>query len=140
MADFRLVSSQIHLAYIDEEETFALDPGCTGELALWGGGPNGEALEIRAEPAGIVEVTKVAAPSRGTDLRSVHLRGAGIGEATLQARLPNGESWATTNVAVGFTPGQMTPALQVPLDGEIPFAIGAARCWSSVWQWTLTRS
>jgi hypothetical protein len=47
MADFRIVSSQIHLSYISEEETFALDPGCSGDLALWGGGPNGEALEVQ---------------------------------------------------------------------------------------------
>jgi hypothetical protein len=126
VADFRAISSQLHLSYLDEEESFVLDPGTSGELALWGGGPNGEALDVRAEGARVVEVVGVAPPSRGDDLRSVRVRAIGVGMTSLSAYLPDGRSWATTDFAVGFTPGRMTTAANAPLDGEIPFVIGAA--------------
>jgi hypothetical protein len=126
VADFRMVSSQVHLSYIGDEEIFALDPGCAGDLALWGGGPNGESLNVRSEDAGVIQVGRVAPPSRGSDLRAVSIKAVHIGETTLTARLPNGNAWATANVAVGFTPGRMSTALHVPLDGEIPFVVGIA--------------
>ena len=34
MADFRLVSTQLHLNYITDEHAFVLDPGTSEELAL----------------------------------------------------------------------------------------------------------
>lgn len=126
MADFRMLSSQIHLSYLEDVETFALDPGCGGDLALWGGGPNGEALDVRVEDTSVIQLVKVAPASRGSDLRAVSLRGIRIGATTLDARLPNGSSWATADIAVGFTPGRMSKAHQAPLDGDIPIAIGAA--------------
>jgi hypothetical protein len=93
---------------------------------LWGGGPNGEALDVRPADTSVIQLVKVAPASRGSDLRAFSIRGIRIGETTLDARLPSGSSWATTNIAVGFTPGRMSKALQVPLEGEIPTAIGAA--------------
>jgi len=126
MADFRMNSSQTHLSYIPDEETFTLDPGSTGDLALWGGGPGGEALDVRSNDSGVVQVVRVAAAMMGTDLRTVSLKGMRIGETTLDARLPDGRPWATANVAVGFTPGRMTTATLIPLDGEIPVVVGSA--------------
>lgn len=125
MADFRMVSSQVQLSYIPDAETFALDPGRTGDLALWGGGPSGETLQVRSEDNGVIQVVRVAPPSRASDLRAISIKALRIGETTLNARLPDGASWATTNIAVGFTPGPMTKALHVPLEGEIPFVLGA---------------
>jgi hypothetical protein len=126
VADFRLISSQIHFSYLADAELFALDPGATGELALWGGGPKGEALEVRATVAGVAQIVFVAAPARGSDLRIVRIRGARIGSTSLEAYVPGGPVWASADLTVGFTPGRMAPTPSVPISGEIPAAIGAA--------------
>ncbi|HXJ19457.1 MAG TPA: hypothetical protein VMT03_04420 [Polyangia bacterium] len=126
MADFRLVSTQVHLTYIDEEEAFVLAPGTTGDLALWGGGPNGEDLDVEVDNSQVVQITRVDPTSRGQNLRSVSLRAAGFGITTLSAFMPDGSSWATADVAVGFTPGTMIETHNVPMYGEIPFVVGAA--------------
>ncbi len=125
MADFRLISSQPHLAYLAEAEAFVLDPGSAGQLALWGGGPNGEALDVRADDSTVVQVVRVDAPSRGQDLRSVHLKAVGFGLTYLSVRVPDGRSWAEADVAVGFTPGTMIETHNTPMYGEIPFVVGA---------------
>jgi hypothetical protein len=127
MADFRMVSSQAHLSFSEDDQQFALDPGYPGDAALWGGGPAGEALRVESTDPGVVQVVSVAPPLRGSDLRWVRLMGLRIGAACLNARVPSTNAvWASAEVVVGFTPGKMvTPALS-PVSGAIPFAIGAA--------------
>jgi hypothetical protein len=126
MADFRLVSTQLHLKYVEEQEAFVLDPGAMGDLALWGGGPNGEVLDVRAKDPQVVQVVRVERSSRGQDLRSVQVKAAGFGLTSLSAVMPDGRAWAEADVAVGFTPGTMIETHNVPMYGEIPFVVGAA--------------
>jgi hypothetical protein len=47
VADFRIVSSQLHLSYIEEEETFALDPGGLGLRRLFTRGGSFVRLGLR---------------------------------------------------------------------------------------------
>ena len=115
MADFRLVSTQLHLNYITDQRAFALDPGTSGELALWGGGPNGEALQVESEDAAIVQIVSVGPASRSDNLRDVRVRAVGFGLTSLSALMPDGRAWTTADFAVGFTPGRMVPTNDVPL-------------------------
>jgi hypothetical protein len=126
MADFRLISTQIHLTYLADADAFVLDPGQAGDLALWGGGPKGEVLDVRTDNATVVQVMRADPPLRGQDLRTVQLKAMGFGKAKLSGRLSDGRSWAEADVAVGFTPGTMIEAQSVPVSGEIPFVLGAA--------------
>lgn len=119
-----MISSQSHLTYIPDEDAFAIDPGTAVQIALWGGGPGGEPLRVQVHDASSLQVTAVTPPLKGSDLRTVHLKSPRIGTTTLSARLADGRTWATANVAVGFTPGRMVAATKVPLSGEIPFAAG----------------
>ncbi|MEO6599770.1 MAG: hypothetical protein ABIQ16_07855 [Polyangiaceae bacterium] len=131
MADFRLASSQLHLTYIAAEETFALDPGSTGDFALFGGGPNGEQLTVRAGADGVAQIVYTAPHISGSTLRTVRVKGVRIGATTLTAHMPDGAAWASADLVVGFTPGSMSQAANVPMLGEIPFAIGVAS-WARI--------
>ena len=126
MADFRLISSQVQLTYIADVDAFVLNPGAVADLALWGGGPNGEALDVRAADTRVVQVARLDPPAREQDLRSVRLKAVGFGLTKLAGYLPDGRPWADAEIAVGFTPGTMIETVNVPMYGEIPFVVGAA--------------
>lgn len=130
MADFRIIPGQPGVHYV--ASTFVVSRNTSVDIALWGGGPNGEALVVVALNPDLIEVydlTYVSAPL-GAHLRRIQLKAKGYGQTTLQARLgPSGPVWAEAAVAVEGTviaQGAMVSAHDAPISGSIPVAIGVA--------------
>ena len=112
MADFRAIPGQ-PITYEPAIECFSMFPNTSGDIALWGGGPNGLLLMLFSGDDKVVDVTDVtfaAAPLRD-NMRRIRLTAKGIGVTVVEARLGlGGPPWAKVGVAVGTTPAQ-SPAL-----------------------------
>ena len=108
MADFRTIPGQ-PVTYEPALECFSLFPNTFGDIALWGGGPNGLPLMLFCADEKVVivtDVTSVATPL-GDNMRRIRLTAKGIGVTVVEARLGlGGPAWAKTGVAVGTTPAQ----------------------------------
>ena len=116
MADFRAIPGQ-PVTYEPAIECFTLFPNTFGDVALWGGGPNGVPLMLFCGDDKVVtvtDVTSVAAPLHD-NMRRIRLTAKGIGVTVVEARLGlDGPAWAKVGVAVGTTPAQ-SPALRAAL-------------------------
>jgi hypothetical protein len=108
MADFREVPGQ-PITYLSAVESFIMFPDTFGDVALWGGGPNGEVLSLYCWDDKIVDVTDITyvASPLGDNMRRIQLKAQNTGLTVVEARLGvSGPAWARVGVAVGMTPSQ----------------------------------
>ena len=72
-------------------------------VALWGGGPAGEALKVALNDPSIATVSEQA---RKKDLRIFRVTGKKIGIAMLEAKLQDGRVWAAMQIEVAESRGK----------------------------------
>jgi hypothetical protein len=108
VADFRAIPGESRITYLPAVESFAMDPGRSADIALWGGGPGGEALEIVSLNENVVEAWDVTltVPTIDPNLRRIKLIPKNVGQTVIEARLTRaGPVWARAGIGVGVTPG-----------------------------------
>jgi len=128
MADFRIIPGRTGINFV--KSTFVISRNDSTDIALWGGGPKGEFLEVVAKNPNLIEVCDLTfvTASLGDNLRRINLKAKGYGQTTLQARLGlSGPSFAEAEIAVEgsvISNGDMVQAPDAPIDGSIPAALG----------------
>ena len=90
MADFRKLGGTGAVSLSMER----LGVGQTSRVALWGGGPRGEALDVVLTDTSKARISEIPA-SFGADLRGFELLGVQPGDAVLEARTSAGAVWAS---------------------------------------------
>lgn len=131
MADFRLLNGQTGISFV--ESTFVINREKPTDIALWGGGPNGESLFVKAEDSKVIEVTDLSYVTLppGDNLRRIKLAAKSYGMTYLIGTVGSagGAEWARAKIAVEGTviaQGDMGLAPDAPMFGSIPVAVGAA--------------
>lgn len=79
-----------HLSGAAFNGILSVSKGRYTEIALWGGGPNGETLVVAPNAVGTVEVVEYAGPERASDTRVFQVNGKSNGNVMVEARLGRG--------------------------------------------------
>jgi len=136
MADFRPIQGT-KARFDSAQRIFTLAPGSETDIALWGGGPNGEDLTVVSTNKTLFEAYDLRYVSNplGPHLARIRIKVLGrTGKGLIEARLggPNGPAWAAAWIAIGSNEDSYTgkeQAVNLPSglpDPDAVFHVGIA--------------